>query len=75
MRSGDWASRGTRKRIKETLATQEALTASLGRAPSVDEIAGAVAFLLDPDFSSYVTGQTIAVDGGFMAGGVFGRGD
>ena len=42
MRSGDWASRGTRKRIKETLSTQEALTASLGRAPSVDEIAGAL---------------------------------
>jgi hypothetical protein len=42
MRSGDWASRGTRKRIKETLAVQEALSASLGRAPSVDEIAGAL---------------------------------
>ena len=32
MRSGDWASRGTRKRISETLATQEALSARLGRA-------------------------------------------
>ncbi|MBD8704115.1 sigma-70 family RNA polymerase sigma factor [Frigoribacterium sp. CFBP 13712] len=42
MRSGDWASRGTRKRIKETLATQEALTASLGRRPSVDELASAL---------------------------------
>jgi RNA polymerase sigma factor for flagellar operon FliA len=42
MRSGDWASRGTRKRIKETLAVQEALSASLGRTPSVDEIAGAL---------------------------------
>lgn len=42
MRSGDWASRGTRKRIKETLAVQEALTASLGRTPSVDEVAGAL---------------------------------
>ncbi|RKR75578.1 sigma-70 family RNA polymerase sigma factor [Frondihabitans australicus] len=42
MRSSDWASRGTRKRIKETLATQETLTAALGRTPSVDEIASSL---------------------------------
>jgi len=42
MRAGDWASRGTRKRIKETLAVQDSLTAALGRTPSVDEIAGAL---------------------------------
>jgi NAD(P)-dependent dehydrogenase (short-subunit alcohol dehydrogenase family) len=34
-----------------------------------DEIAGAVAYLLDPDLSSYVTGHILAVDGGFTAGG------
>jgi RNA polymerase sigma factor for flagellar operon FliA len=39
MRSADWASRGTRRRIKETLAVEEQLTAALGRKPSVDEIA------------------------------------
>ena len=32
---------------------------------------GGAAFLLDADYSSFVTGQTIAVDGGFMAGGIF----
>lgn len=42
MRSSDWASRGTRKRIKETLATQETLAAALGRTPSVDEIASSL---------------------------------
>lgn len=39
MRSADWASRSTRRRIKESLAVQESLTNALGRAPSVDEIA------------------------------------
>lgn len=39
MRSADWATRGARKRIKETLAARETLTASLGRTPTVDELA------------------------------------
>lgn len=34
-----------------------------------DEIAGGIAYLLDPDLSSYVTGQILAIDGGFAAGG------
>ncbi|CAN7447532.1 sigma-70 family RNA polymerase sigma factor [Microbacterium sp. LjRoot45] len=39
MRSMDWASRGIRKRIKETTAVRDTLTASLGRAATADEIA------------------------------------
>ncbi|WP_460772433.1 sigma-70 family RNA polymerase sigma factor [Microbacterium sp. GXF7504] len=39
MRSLDWASRGIRKRIKETTAVRDTLTAALGRTPSVREIA------------------------------------
>ena len=39
MRTDDWATRTVRKRIRETLAVQETLTATLGRVPTVDEIA------------------------------------
>ena len=38
----------------------------------VDDIAKAVAFFLS-DMSPYVTGQTLAVDGGYCATGVFGH--
>lgn len=41
----------------------------LNRYGSEDEIAGVIAFLCS-DAASYVTGQTIAVDGGFEATGV-----
>ncbi|MCQ2002049.1 sigma-70 family RNA polymerase sigma factor [Arthrobacter zhaoxinii] len=42
MRSNDWATRSARRRIKETLAVKETLTAALGRTPNVDEIASAL---------------------------------
>ena len=47
----------------------------MARYGTPDEIAGVAAFLLDPEYSSYVTGQTIGVDGGFLAGGVISRED
>jgi NAD(P)-dependent dehydrogenase (short-subunit alcohol dehydrogenase family) len=37
---------------------------------TVDEIAALIAFLLDEDQSAYVTGQAIAVDGGFAGAGL-----
>lgn len=42
MRSSDWATRSARKRITETVSVRETLAASLGRTPSVDELAAAL---------------------------------
>ena len=42
----------------------------LGRAGTVQEMANAVLFFAAPD-SSYITGQTLCVDGGWSAGGFF----
>lgn len=42
MRSSDWAPRSARRRIRDTLAVQETLTAELGRVPSSAEIAAAL---------------------------------
>lgn len=39
LRSLDWAGRGTRRRIKDTLAVAETLTGALGRNPKKEEIA------------------------------------
>ena len=39
MRSMDWASRGIRRRIKETLQVRDTLAAALGRTPTAAEIA------------------------------------
>jgi NAD(P)-dependent dehydrogenase (short-subunit alcohol dehydrogenase family) len=41
----------------------------MGRVGNVDELVG-VAIFLASDASSYLTGQTIPVDGGFLAKGV-----
>jgi NAD(P)-dependent dehydrogenase (short-subunit alcohol dehydrogenase family) len=35
-----------------------------------DEVANLIGFLMDETLSSYITGQTISVDGGFIASGL-----
>jgi NAD(P)-dependent dehydrogenase (short-subunit alcohol dehydrogenase family) len=50
----------------EAVQRQFGLTVPMGRAGHVDEMAGAAIFLAG-DLSSYVTGQTIHVDGGTQA--------
>ncbi len=47
MRAMDWASRGIRKRIKETVAVRETLTSGLGRTPTVSELATAMGIAED----------------------------
>lgn len=42
MRASDWATRTARTRINESNAVTETLTQSLGRAPTVDEVASAM---------------------------------
>lgn len=42
MRAGDWATRTARSRINESTAVTETLTATLRRAPTVDEVAAAM---------------------------------
>jgi NAD(P)-dependent dehydrogenase (short-subunit alcohol dehydrogenase family) len=45
-------------------------TVPLRRYGQPEEIASAIAFLVDGEQSSYVTGQILAVDGGFTAAGL-----
>ncbi|WP_231384267.1 sigma-70 family RNA polymerase sigma factor [Cellulomonas sp. URHD0024] len=42
LRSMDWATRGARQKVRELATTSERLTATLGRSPSREELAGAL---------------------------------
>lgn len=55
-------------------ATREAYrrTVPLGRYGTPEEIAAAATFLAS-DEAGYITGHTLAVDGGFLGAGIFGR--
>lgn len=53
----------------QTRAEWEALV-PMARYGETDEVTGAVLFLLDHAASSYITGQTLCVDGGFVAAGL-----
>jgi NAD(P)-dependent dehydrogenase (short-subunit alcohol dehydrogenase family) len=58
------------KLLDETPRGQEFLTRTpMGRFGNVDELAGAAIFLAS-DAASYVTGEVLVVDGGFLASGV-----
>jgi NAD(P)-dependent dehydrogenase (short-subunit alcohol dehydrogenase family) len=58
------------KLLDETPRGQEFLTRTpMGRFGNVDELAGAAVFLAS-DAASYVTGEVLVVDGGFLASGV-----
>ena len=43
----------------------------MGRVGEIEEVAGVTAFLCLPA-ASYITGQCVAVDGGFSVAGIFG---
>jgi NAD(P)-dependent dehydrogenase (short-subunit alcohol dehydrogenase family) len=45
----------------------------MGRFGEPEEVAQGIAFLIDDAQSSYITGQTLAIDGGFIAGGLIAR--
>src|SRR5690606_24038647 len=51
---------------EETLVISE-LAAPLGRICQIDDLVGLYHFLIAPE-SSYITGQVLAVDGGWTAG-------
>ena len=58
------------KLLDETPRGQEFLTRTpMGRFGNVEELAGAAVFLAS-DAASYVTGEVLVVDGGFLASGV-----
>jgi NAD(P)-dependent dehydrogenase (short-subunit alcohol dehydrogenase family) len=63
--------------LVRTMHTEQARAAWMSLVPqhryaAPREIAGAAIFLLDESKSSFVTGQTICVDGGFTAAGLIG---
>jgi Tropinone reductase 1 len=58
--------------LKDPVRLEKILSRTpLGRVGEIEEVSGLAAFLCLPA-ASYITGQCIAVDGGFSVAGVFG---
>ena len=64
--------RETTRGFSDDARARRAERIPMGRFGDVDEVARAALFLASDD-ASFVTGHTLAVDGGYLAGGLWSR--
>jgi NAD(P)-dependent dehydrogenase (short-subunit alcohol dehydrogenase family) len=67
MLRGDAAARGSGDAAAEDRLAAIAVRTPLGRIGQPEEVASAIVFLADGERSSFITGQTLIVDGGVLA--------